>query len=129
MKTEKLLKKDIDWLWKAASDKVKECIFSVLDNCAVATDGYRAHVINKELLPDKINGITVSEGLGVFDNGESISRFFINPRFLYDAIGGFLNQPVVEIILVRNEKRKEIAIVVEADHSNNQAFIMCVEEK
>jgi hypothetical protein len=123
-KMKALRKKDIDWLWRAAANEMRKCIFSVLDNCAIATDGLRAHVINNHALPDKIEGVTIDATLGAFHDGNIVSEFLINPKFLYDAMAGFLDQRQTIITLIESEDFEGITIT--ADHSNNQAFIACI---
>jgi hypothetical protein len=122
-----LLKKQIDWLYSAVRGKEELRIFSIMDTCAIATDGHRMHIINAPNLPDVVDGTDIASILKVFDGAETVSKIKINPRFLIDALRIFDNQESVDIDVINiNLIPGNEGIIINGD--NNTALIMCVAE-
>jgi hypothetical protein len=122
-------KKFLDWLWKAISVNNTQMIF-IGDNTAMATDGIRMHIFNKDQLPEKINGLHTSNWISAITSDEKTASFFINPKYLVDALQGFIStkpkDDVVKLEVIRaSAKHKHITI--SDDRDTLHAIIMCVE--
>lgn len=121
-------KQTLDWLWSAIDNKENIQIISIQDDCAVATDGYRVHAINRENLPGIIDNLNFFDIFNsISNNSSSITKFKINPEFLSKALRGFSR--TVDITLT-----DDYLIVANYDNDdidNNEAIIMLVlpEEK
>jgi hypothetical protein len=120
-----LIKRQIDWLYKAINDKNDSTnmeILSIQDDAAIATDGKRIHAISGNELSNRVDGADIEAVFSVFDNAEVETRFAVNPKFLADACAGFSEQ--VNIILVRDKDFR--GVIINSDYSDNEAYIMCM---
>lgn len=120
-----LLKKQIDWLYRAINDKNDSTnmeILSIQDEAAIATDGKRIHAISSNDLSDYVDSANIQAVFDAFDSAKVEVRFVINPRFLADACLGFSGR--VNIILVKDEGFQ--GVVINSEYSENEAYIMCM---
>lgn len=117
-------KRDLDWLWSAISVNDAQRI-SIGNDAAIAADGIRAHIINAKELPDNISGISSSTVDNLLKIEESVS-FWINPKYLMDALRGFVpsENGTVEIKITGNAEDRNQRIIID-DDTDNIAVIMC----
>jgi hypothetical protein len=119
-----LLKKQLDWLWSAVKNEDKLQIITVTEDCAMATDGARMHLVNADLAPDTVHDADIGGTLEEFSDASVIVLISINPEFLIDALRVFSD--IVDIYYVESENIK--GLVINSDESECEAFLMCIEK-
>jgi hypothetical protein len=124
-KKKPIVKRDIDWLWDAINSNEDYQAIYIGEDYAIATDGYRLHQIGE--LPDKLEGIPLDYIKNLI-NSDKISTFCINPKFLIDALSGFIpsENGCVEISLVSQDDLQGVLV---CDTSDKRAFVMCMERE
>ncbi len=126
-----LLRKQFNWLWDAVKGQNENHIISIQDDCAIATDRYRIHVINRDNLPVMIHGINIGSLLNQYIENKIGIKFYINPIFLRDALKGFDSEDQVTIELAKlSEITENIdSLIISSDKTSNEAFIMCMKKE
>lgn len=117
-------KRSLDWLWSAISTNNMQAI-RIGDNSAIATDGIRLHAINADELPDDILSAFSSGTVAELIKKDDINAsFFIDPKYLIDALRGFAFSEIVEITITGTAEKQSQRIVI-SNNSENVAVIMC----
>lgn len=126
-KNRDIKKRSLDWLWSAISTNNMQAI-RIGNNSAIATDGIRLHAINANELPDSVLSVLPADAVTKLINKDDINTsFFINPKYLIDALQGFvLSEAIVEITTTGTAEKQSQRIIINND-SENVAVIMCAE--
>lgn len=120
----RILKKDIVWLYRAIDKYGTRQIINISNNAAIATDGFRLHAINPEGLPDAIRDEIINNTIGL----QNIqAEFLINPEYLIKALKGFSSYQI-KITIKSDDNRNFWGIEISDSDSDKVAFIACMKE-